>query len=153
MDRIAFKRQILANAIQAHQSVIDRFKTRIEEMRSSEMRVNEDQFDYEERSFNETINENIEQLAAQLNFALEEMDQLLKIRVEEPLHDVVTFGSAVITNKRNFFVSISVESFMVDDKQFFGLSTKTPLYQEMEGKNTGEAFSLNGINYSINEIL
>ncbi len=91
MDKLKLKQQIIENAIKEHQSVIDDFKTRIKEMRASEAMVNENQFDYEERSFSESINERIRQLAEQLNFANEEMVRMYKIKVEEPLHEEVTF--------------------------------------------------------------
>ncbi len=152
MDKLKLKQQILENAIKEHQSVIDDFKTRIKEMRASEAMVNENQFDYEERSFSESINERIRQLAEQLNFANEEMVLMYKIKVEKPLHEEVTFGSVVITDKRNYFVSASVEAFNADGMEIFGLSTHAPVYKAMEGKKIGERFSYGDEEYIIKDI-
>ena len=152
MEKLVKKQEILNQAIATHHGVIDDFKNRINEMRSSEMLVNEDQLDYEERSFNDTTNESIEALAQQLNFAVAEMDELYKIKIEEPLHEVVGFGSVVITDNRKFFISVSVEDFKVNNESWFGISTKTPLYQEMKGKKNGDSFAFNHVNYVIKDI-
>jgi transcription elongation GreA/GreB family factor len=78
------------------------------------------------------------------------MDKMYKIKVEEPLHDVVTFGSIVTTDKKISFVS--VENFQVDEMKLLGLSIDAPMYQAMEGKKDGESFSFQRNEYLIKDI-
>lgn len=65
----------------------------------------------------------------------------------------VGFGSLVITDKMNFFVAASMGDFELDGKKFFIISTQTPIYEAMEGKEAGNSFSFRGQNYKIKEVL
>jgi hypothetical protein len=71
MDKLELKKEIVSKAIMAHQSVIDEVRMRIKEMYSSKAVINEGQFDYQQRSQDEAINQRIDDVAEQLNFALE----------------------------------------------------------------------------------
>jgi len=110
------------------------------------------QMDTQQLAYNNEVNERIHFLAEQLNFAVEEMNTLNRIIIEMPLHKTITLGSVVITDKRKFFVSVSIENFKISRTDYFGLSQKTPLYQEMEGKKKGDTFSFRDFKYVIKDV-
>ncbi|MCP4121416.1 MAG: hypothetical protein GY751_06650 [Bacteroidetes bacterium] len=152
MRKIELKREILAVGKAKHQSVLDDYRAKINDLKSSEVHDMDDQMDTQQLAYNNEVNERIHFLAEQLNFAVEEMNLLNRILVEMPLHKTVTLGSVVVTDKRNFFVSVSIEDFKIRRTEYFGLSQKTPLYKEMEGKTKGDSFSFKDFKYVIKDV-
>jgi hypothetical protein len=152
MSPIEFKRKVLESARARQQELIDDFRSRIEEMRKSEMTVNADEFDDEDRSFNAATSNLVNNLAEELNFLLEEMEILNRMQVED-LHQSAAVGSVVKTDKRTFYPSVSIESFQVNGDEVFGISSKAPLFQVMKGKKVGDTFSFKGEDYRILELL
>lgn len=152
MKKLEFKQKILTAAREKQQALIDDFKSRIEEIKNGEVMVNEDQLDSGQRGNDDAGNEMINNLADQLNFAVEEMDILNKMRTDlEPL-DEVTIGAVVKTNRNTFFPSVSLEKFEVEGQELFGLSEKAPLYQMMKGKKVGDSFEYNIQGYEVLEV-
>lgn len=149
----ALKKKMLKVATEKHQTVIDDFTQAIKAMLASEDMVNEDDLDLSQQGFNTELVQKVNNLADQLEFANEEMKQLYDMQsVIEYIHDTVQPGSVVVTDKDIFFVSVSIERFKVDDLEVFGLSTASPLYQEMAGKKKGSTFSYNHTQYRIREV-
>lgn len=152
MDKKEKKKQILKSGIEKQQSIINDFKTHIQEMKDSARNINESQYDAQQASQNDETNERIDNMTGQLQFVEEEMDLLHRLNIDAPLHDTVHMGSVVETDKRTFFVSVSLEEFEVKSEKVFGLSTKAPLYGEMRGKGKGDTFEFNGTKYEIKDI-
>lgn len=150
--KLDYKIKVLDRAIERQQQIIDDYKTSIDDFRNSEMNVNEDQYDYNQGSLDSGSNEMINKLADELNFVLEEMDRLIGLKTNLKITDHIALGSIVKTDKRNFFPSVSIEEFDVDGIEFFGISSKAPLFQEMKGKEKGDSFSYKGKNYAILEV-
>ena len=136
MNTTELKRKTLAEAIRKHQSVLDDFRAGITTLLDQEPVVNEDEVDYGDQSkTSEAIITQVNPLGDQLEFANNEMKLLRNLQLhQDDQHDRVELGSIVVTDKRTFFVSASIEEFDVDGKSVFGLSTKTPLYRSMEVK-------------------
>ncbi len=65
----------------------------------------------------------------------------------------IGFGSLVITDNMNFFVAASMGDFDLDGNKYFIISTQTPIFEAMEGKEAGKSFSFRGRNYKIKEVL
>lgn len=151
-NKIDWKKQILEAGKQQHQSVIDDYTKKIKELRETKAAANDESLDLQELSFNNEVNDKINHLAEQLNFAVDEMNLLNRIQVIDPLHETVTLGSVVETDHRSFFVSVSIEDFEVAGQKYFGLSQKTPLYKEMAGKKTGDSFSFGKTHYKILDV-
>lgn len=149
MKKLAFKKQILEKARERQEEIIDDFRNRIEELQYSVMNINEGQQDIDQKSLDSSSNELINKLADQLNFAVDEMDLLLKMKVDDQIHNKVTIGSVVVTDRGIFYPSVSIERFNVAGKEIFGLSTKAPLFKLMKGKKAGEDFSYKKVNYHI----
>lgn len=152
MKKIELKQRILEAGKAKHQSVIGDYRKQIDDLKAGRSADLDDQMDDQQKSFNNEVNERIYFLAEQLNFAVEEMNLLNRIIVEEPLHKEITLGSVVVTDKRSFFVSVSIEDFDAVGKTWFGLSQHTPLYREMAGKKKGDSFSFQKTSYVIEDV-
>lgn len=152
MDKIQFKKTVLSKAKEIQKELINDFRTRINEIKDSGVQVNEGEFDLDESAQRDSGMEMLDHLADQLNFAVEELDFLDQLRIEDQLHNEVTLGSIVKTDKRTFFPSVSIENFEVNGEKLFGISTKAPLYQELRQKRAGDKIAYNGEVYNIEEV-
>ncbi len=140
-DKLLWKKSILKSAKEKQQAIINDFRLRIENILKAEKGISEEGMDLNRQAHDDVGKLEVNLLADQLNFAVEEMDLLNKISVELPLHNQAQFGSVVVTNHENvLFVSVSLEEFKVDGKEVFGISTKAPIYQDLKGKTTGDSF-------------
>ena len=64
----------------------------------------------------------------------------------------VESGAVVMTNHLNFFISIPIDKIEIEGVSFVGISTKAPIYSEMQGKKKGDTFKFNNMEYSILEL-
>ncbi len=149
MKKLEFKKEVLKQAKQKHQSVIDDLKS---ELNASESDGYDGQTDLEEMSQDVISNNTRETIAREMEFALKEMELLNRLVIEEPLHTEITMGSVVETNKRNFYVSASIEDFKVDGKDMFGISVKAPIYEAMQGLQKGDTFEMRKQKYKITDV-
>lgn len=152
MSQLDKKKKILEAGIQKQQSIIMDFKNRIEVLQESEVVPNEDDVDLQQSSLNDQANELTAEIADQLSFANNEMETLYKIIIEEPLHEVASFGSVVETDKLKFFISVSLEEFEAGGVKYFGISTHAPIYAKMKGLKDGDSFDMNGMVYKIDKV-
>ncbi|ELR71615.1 hypothetical protein C900_02423 [Fulvivirga imtechensis AK7] len=149
----ALKKKMLEAGIKKHQSVIDDFNQSIKSMLASEGIVNEEEMDLSQQGFNTEIVQRVNNLADQLEFANEEMKLLFDMQPTiEYVHNTVQPGSVVVTDKDIFFVSVSIERFEVEGLSVFGLSTESPIYQEMKGLKKGDVFSYKKTRYKISDV-
>jgi len=147
------KREILEAAIRQHETVIHDFQEGIRQRMMNEGKINEQEYDIQTQAFNAETTDEVEHLSRQLNFANRELEELRKMRMDiDVKHTNIQRGSVVKTDREKFFVSASIERFFVNDEPFFGLSTLTPLFQQMKGKEAGESFSFGKTTYSILDV-
>lgn len=59
------------------------------------------------------------------------------------IFDQVAFGSVVITDFMNYFISIAGGRIIVDDKKYFAISPQAPLAKEMMRKKKGDTITFN----------
>lgn len=119
----------------------------------NEGKINEQEYDAQTQAFNAETTEEVEHLSRQLNFANRELEELRKMRMDIDVpHTSIQRGSVVKTDLETFFVSASIERFCVNEEPFFGLSTLTPLFQQMKGKKAGETFSFGKTTYAILDV-
>jgi len=153
MNKLEYKKEILNQAKRKHQSVIDDLRGEINAIRESESDNNADgQADLEEMSQDVMADSRRETIARELDFAQDELNLLNRLVIQEPLHDEVTLGSVVETNKHSFYVSASIEEFEANGKQFFGISTKAPIYEVMKGLKKGDKFEMRNQHYTIKDV-
>lgn len=145
-----FKKKLLQASIKKHQSVIDDLKRSIKELLGTEGLVNEDEKDMSQQSVNSEQIQKANAIGDQVSFANDEMTLLNNMMPSiEDIHDQVTLGSVVVTEKMIFFISASIEQFEVDGIELFGISTESPIYQQMKGKKKGDKFSYKEHHYTI----
>lgn len=151
MDKLNYKQELLAKAKEKQQELLNDFKTRMQDLEESEVHMNEGQYDATQHSQNTSSEELMEGLQDQMEMAEKEMSILENLKMDE-LISSVKMGAIVKTNHFNFFPSVSVERFNVGETEFFGISTKAPIYQEMLNKGAGDSFEFNGKSYTIEEV-
>ena len=76
------------------------------------------------------------------------LNNILPLRTE-----MITLGSLVITENYKFYISIPNHSFKVDQEEYIGIASDSPLYLFMKGKKVGDRFSFNKKDYLIKEVL
>lgn len=70
--------------------------------------------------------------------------QMLLGRIRpEVLHDKATFGSVVVTDQGNYFISISAGRLLIGKDKYFAISPQTPLAREFLQKATGGIATFN----------
>lgn len=147
------RKKILDVCVNKQQSLIDDLKSRIKSILDTQGLGNEEEYDNNEVSQKGPASEEVTGINNALSLANEEMSFLQHLKVTNSnLHHIVGPGAIAITNRSDFFVSVSIEEFGVDGKTFFGISTKSPLYLTMKGLPKGSIFQHNGTNYKILDI-
>jgi len=87
----------------------------------------------------------------QLDKAMEEQAVLKRIEIDK-LHDVVSFGSVVITDEQKLFISISSGKINIDDDVYYTISLKVPFYQVIKGLKAGDKFTFNNKEHFIKDV-
>lgn len=67
-------------------------------------------------------------------------------------HDEAAFGSIIITDKQNIFVSVGLGKVELNGESFFVISPAVPYFKAVEGKKRGDIFEFRGQKFSILEI-
>ena len=65
----------------------------------------------------------------------------------------IRLGSLIITNKGNYFLTISLGKIKVENKEYFLVSTSSPIGKLLLGKQKEETFTFNGMEFQILEVL
>jgi len=147
MEKRISKELLIEACIVKHQNVIDDMRTRVADLLGDAGLGNEEMIETGIQVMNAQKAVEIQELNTQINFARSELAILQSI---VPNHrDTPGLGAVVVTNRKKFFVSVSIEEFVVGGEVYFGLSTRSPLYKKMEGKKQGESFDYNGTRYDI----
>lgn len=89
----------------------------------------------------EMLQQEINNLQVQLNEILKQKD-FLKTVLPKP-NDKAEKGAIVQTEKGLFFISVSLGGIKVENEKIICISPESPLAQAMNGKQKGDAFTLN----------
>ena len=98
----------------------------------------------------EMLQQEINNLQRQLNETLNQQSILQKI-TSEPSSKVQN-GALVKTNKGLFYIAASIGEIVVDNQKIMTVSVESPLIKAMMGLQSGQNFSINNINQTIEEI-
>ena len=93
----------------------------------------------------------LEKLSSQLNELEHQILYLNKINFEI-LPSVVQPGAIVKTDKGDFVVALGIGKIESESFKIYGISTSSPIGQQMIGKKIGDTFTINGIAYTIKNI-
>ena len=75
---------------------------------------------------------------------------LSKVRIDD-ISEIIRLGSVVITNRGNYFLSISAGEIIISGIKYFAVSTASPIGKLLLGKRVGNAFVFNH-QYVIQEV-
>jgi hypothetical protein len=98
----------------------------------------------------EMLQQEINNLQRQLNEALNQHALIQKI-TQEPSSKVQN-GALVKTDKGLFYISASVGEITCDNQKIMTVSDGSPIVKAMSGLSSGQKFSINNINQTIEEI-
>lgn len=143
------KKEILEACIDKQNELIASFTNRIGTMEDDVMDRNHSASQSDNRS-PERI-ELMNAIGLELDFAKREMEFLKNLDVSKE-YETIEPGAVVVTEKMTFYICVSIEEFEVDGSKLFGISTKAPLYLEMNGLKTGDSFSFNKQSYIIKDV-
>jgi hypothetical protein len=154
IQKDTLKKRLLEVCIQKQYTLIEDFKSRINSLLSSEGLGNEEMYDNNELSQNSQKTNEVNSLNEELEFANRELVVLTRLTEQvSKQHETVESGSLVATNHGSFFISVSTEQMDLDGESFIGISTHSPLFVAMQGKQKGGRFICNGTSYKIKSIL
>ena len=86
---------------------------------------------------------------------LQEVHELQKLFEKIEPSKIATkaqLGALVLTDKQNFYISISAGKMMVDNETYWALSPQAPLAKNLMGLSVGEKMEFNGSFFTIREI-
>ena len=92
-----------------------------------------------------------EKISRQLDETLRQKSDLEKIDIAAASPEIAS-GSLIKANNMYFFLGIALGKINVDDKQVIAFSLHSPVGQKMAGLKAGDAPSINGIHYIIEEV-
>lgn len=138
LNKADLKKQVLIECLKIQRKQVEIAKDAMQKVQESanEERTGEELTD----SFREQCQIDRDMYAKQLQEALNILNILQKIDTFKE-NDVVQFGSVVVTDTQQLFVSASIGQVKVEDKTYLAISTHSPFYKAMEGKKRGESFS------------
>jgi hypothetical protein len=148
-DRMLIKKQLLTKCLDIQTFIISNAKKAMDDAQQSaneEKNSNEDMSD----SFRETMHATRDVYARQVQEGINTLGLLNRIMIK-PI-EVVKFGTVVITDFQNYFISAGLGEVKIDDKNFVTVSTLTPLYQILSEKKKGDLFMFLDRKYRILDV-
>ena len=151
MNKLGIKKRILEENRSNQQLLRDDLRQPGQERVEGANQNEDDDFTNRFESTREEVMHEINLVAPQADAAQAQL-QLLDRMEAETLHGQVKSGSVVLTDQQNLFVSTSLPVFEVEGKQYLGVSTDSPIYHAMRDKKKGDSFTLNGVQYYIEDV-
>ena len=140
-DYAPLKQRLLDECKTIQKKAIYSSKTAMDETQQAlnEYGPNKDRYD----SFRDQLIGKRDMFAAQYQKALTECSILKKIDPNN-INERVEFGAIIMTQKSNFFVSISSGKIELDGIIYYAISPAVPLFKVMNGLKKGNTFEFNG---------
>lgn len=113
MDKLKLKKEILEAGKAKIEGIVNDFQERVNELKATSSGNDMQETASQSESRQGSDIELMDSLATHLDFAEKELETLNLIDVNTK-HDKVEFGSVVITDKRNLFVSTVLKSLMLE---------------------------------------
>jgi transcription elongation GreA/GreB family factor len=67
-------------------------------------------------------------------------------------NETIQSGSLAITTHGKFYISIAAGSISINNESYFAISPASPIAQKLLGLKTGEEFTFNGKNFTVEKI-
>jgi hypothetical protein len=147
---ISIKRGVLNKCIEMQTNVVNTAKKAMDEAQES---ANEEKGSTEEKfdSFRESMQIARDMHARQVAEGIDGLALLKRISIV-PLVDHVKLGAIVYTTLQNYFISASLGDIEHEGKHYMAISTMTPLYQSLAGKQKGDKFNFRDGEYKITNV-
>lgn len=152
MDKIMLKKRLLEESKRVQREWLNTLRETTQERLENLRKRVADEGDAVATSLVEAEGESFSRRSEQAETARRQLELLESMRVDT-LHEQVGFGSVVLSEVRNFFVSTSLTDIRVGHLEFLGIALESAIFQELKGKRKGESFHLNGQTYRIEEVL
>lgn len=149
MKKNISKDLILKTCITKQEELVNSFASRVDELVADASSQRQSASQSEDRTASNV--EILDTLQSELVFVQMEMGLLKSINPDQ-VNTKVGPGAVVITNKRTFFIAVSVEKIEIDGQEIFGISTKAPIYSAMIDHKKGDQFEFNNISYKIQDV-
>ncbi|MEI9918290.1 MAG: 3-oxoacyl-ACP synthase [Bacteroidota bacterium] len=97
----------------------------------------------------------MEKQAEQLQEAIRTRNSLEQVKILDEVNGhtgAIRPGNAVETSNGNFYVAISAGQLKTNGQMYFAVSAATPIGSKLMGLKTGDKFSFNGKDYTINKV-
>ena len=94
----------------------------------------------------------LEKLEVQLNHALIQKKDLEKFD-PKIIHEKVEFGSLVLSNQGNYFVSIGIGNMEIEGMKYFAISLASPIGQLINNRKVGDLIHFRGTDIKIEKII
>ncbi|ORL46558.1 transcription elongation factor [Zunongwangia atlantica 22II14-10F7] len=136
------KKELFYKCLETINEKIEQYQNRMDQIKES-MESNDIKTDYDEDNKGEMLSD-FEKNAGYLSEAQEQKEELSKIDPDYK-NERIGFGSIVETKEQYYFIAIPLgEISMENGSKIFAISTKAPIYKELEGKQKGDTFQFNG---------
>lgn len=102
-------------------------------------------------SFRETMQATRDMYARQVHEGTNTLALLNRIMIVQE-HEWVKFGSVIITDYQNYFISSGLGEITINDESFITVSTLSPLFQILASKQKGAQFMFLDRMYKVLEV-
>lgn len=140
---------ILQTCIEKQQELIANFEDRVAEMKADTTGQTDSASQMDDRTADKI--ELLITIEKELAFATMEMGVLKALHADFK-NTKVEPGAVVITDQRNFFISVSSEKMEIEGEVFYGISTQAPIYASMQDLKKGDKFEMNKTKYKIEDV-
>ena len=149
MTREEKRQQVICSCIQQQEHIAAIAKQEMDsaQQQSNDYGANVDRYD----SYRTKMMRSRDMYAKQYSNALAGIRALQEL-LKQPPHDIVDHGSAVVTDRQKFLLSIGAGKFNNGNEVWFAISAQTPIYMAVKGHRVGESFIINGQTQTIKEI-
>ncbi len=141
------KESILKEIISQEELFIDRLKESLNSYKTASDLDEEATMDRQDMSQANQAKDMQMRLRVQLDKANADLDELKKISAGK--YASVEGGALVETEKKYFFIGVSIHTLEINGKDVLGVSSDSPAFKTMYGHTAGEEFTLGNDNYKI----
>ena len=151
MTREEYRQKVICSCIQQQEHIANIAKQEMDsaQQQSNDYGANVDRYD----SYRTKMLRSRDMYARQYSNALAGIRALQELLKQQPA-DVVSHGSAVVTDHQRFLLSIGAGKFTVASptEVWFAVSAQTPIFAALKGKRVGDTITVNGLTQTIREI-
>ena len=149
-EKLKIKKILLSKCIEIQKNNIAIAKVAMEEALASATSEKGAEGEGLSDSYRETMHATRDMHARQVHEGTNTLALLNRIQIQE--HDWVKFGSVIITDYQNYFISSGLGEITINDEAFITVSTLSPLFQILASKEKGVQFMFLDRMYRVLEV-